>query len=1097
MRQMPLLNKKIMTMANNNNKPKKYWRGLPELYQSEEFLKNAENEFAEELPIGENDSESLKTTRRDFLKLMGFSTAAVALASCEAPVNRVVPYVVKPEEIIPGVPNYYASTFYDGHDYASILVKTREGRPIKVDGNELSSINKGKSTARVQASVLGLYDGARLTAPLINGKSATWKEIDVQIKKLLSEGSVRLLTSTVISPSLKALINELSSTVSDFKHVVWDEVSYSAIRSAHQKLIGKSIIPEYHFDKAKVIVGVACDFLGTWLNPVEFSREYALNRKISKKAPEMSRHFHFESNMSLTGANADYRYMVKPSEFGKVLVAIYNKIAEKVGASKLADAQITDKNILSAIDKVSNELLANKGQSLIVCGVNDENLHALTIGINQLLENYGKTVDTSITYNLKSGSDADFLALVDEMKAGKVKTLITYQVNPVYSAPAFTNFADAYNKVNNKIHASNYLDETAQKANIVLANHHYLESWGDANPKTGIYTLQQPAIRPVFSQPKYEGTRQFEDNLLIWLNKSEDYYTYIRNYWKNNIFTLQNKDADFETFWVNSLHDGVFETSSTPVLFEETKKANKNQKSEQKEETSVPKVDISEFAGKALQAKSADFELFIYEKVGMGNGNQSNNPWLMELPDPISKAVWDNYITVALEDMDKFGFDKMLRQDKDGSIATITLNGITVEVPVLPQPGQKPGTIGLALGYGRNASSLKVANNVGVNAYPFIQNNDGHFVTVASGVKITNTGKTHEFSQNQLQHTVMGREEWILREASLPEFKEKDKEAFNPLVALHTAEGKKPVTEVDLWDQHPRPNHKWGMTIDMNACIGCSACVVACSVENNVHVVGKEEVRKSRDMFWLRIDRYYSSDMTRKKAEEEHIGYKEMNLEMEFPSANPKVTFQPIMCQHCNHAPCETVCPVLATSHSNEGLNQMTYNRCVGTRYCANNCPFKVRRFNWFNYAENWRFKDVNPAAQELSRMVLNPDVVVRSRGVIEKCSMCQQRIQAGKLQAKKEGRKLQDKDIQTACQQACPTNAIIFGDLNDENSEVNAWRQNERNYLLLEELGIRPTVSYLMKVRNVDEPLLDWNEELWLEKKEEKSEHKEETQHS
>ncbi|MEW6774141.1 MAG: TAT-variant-translocated molybdopterin oxidoreductase [Bacteroidota bacterium] len=1073
-------------MSNNNHKPKKYWRGLPELTQSEEFLKQHENEFAEELPLGENE-ESIKTTRRDFLKLMGFSTAAVALASCEAPVNRVVPYVVKPEEIIPGVPNFYASTFYDGHDFASILVKTREGRPIKVDGNELSPINKGKSSARVQASVLGLYDGARLKAPLLNGKSASWKEIDAAVKKALSEGSVRLLTSTIISPSLKALIQELSSTINDFKHIQWDEVSYSSIRSAHQKLLGKNIIPEYHFDKAKVIVSVACDFLGNWLNPVEFSREYTLNRKVSKESAEMNRHYHFESNMSLTGANADYRYRVKPSEFGKVLVALYNAIAEKTGNTKLSDAGISDKNLLTSINKIAQHLVENKGQSLVLCGINDENLQALTIGINQLLDNYGKVIDTNIIYNLKSGSDADFLALIDEINAGKVKTLITYQVNPIYSAPAFTKFEDAYSKVTNKIHASNYLDETAQKSNIVLANHHYLESWGDAHPKTGIYTLQQPTIRPVFSAPKYEGTRQFEDNLLIWTNKSEDYYTYIRNYWKNNIFTLQNKDADFETFWVNSLHDGIFETSSNtlPVANSEakSKKEETKEQKEQEESTSNEKISLSEFASAALSVKGSDFEIVLYEKVGIGNGNQANNPWLMELPDPISKVVWDNYITVALEDMDKFGFEKMLRQDKDGSIATLELNGIKIEVPVLPQPGQAPGTIGLALGYGRNAETLKVAHQKGVNAHPFIQNNKGHFSTVAFGIKLSNTGKKHEFAQNQLQHTVMGREEWILREVSLPEYKQKDKEAYNPTVALITAEGKKPVTEVDLWDAHPRPNHKWGLTIDMNACIGCSACVVACSVENNVHVVGKEEVRKTRDMFWLRIDRYYSSDMTRKKAEEEGIGYKEMNLEMENPSANPKVTFQPIMCQHCNHAPCETVCPVLATAHSTEGLNQMVYNRCIGTRYCANNCPFKVRRFNWFNYAENWRFKDVNPAAQELSRMVLNPDVTVRSRGVIEKCSMCQQRIQAGKLQAKKEGRKLQDKDIQTACQQACPTNAIIFGDLNDENSEVVAWRKNDRNYLLLEEIGIRPTVSYLLKVRNVDEPLLDWNEELWYEK--------------
>ncbi len=1065
---------------------KRYWKGLPELYQSEEFIKSAEKEFEEELPLDETSPS--KTTRRDFLKIMGFSTAAVALASCETPVTRAVPYVVKPEEIIPGVPNYYASTFYDGHDYASILVKTREGRPIKVDGNELSSINQGKSTARVQSSVLGLYDGARLTSPLSDGKASNWKDIDEKVKKAVSEGSVRLLTASVISPSLKSLIGEWSATITDFKHITYDEVSASAIRSAHQQLIGKNILPDYHFDKAKVIVGVACDFLGTWINPTEFSREYAQNRKVSKAHPEMSRHYHFESNMSLTGANADYRYMVKPSEYGKVLVALYNTIAQKTGATALSgDTTFTNKDITKYINKVTEELFAAKGQSLVVCGINDENLQALTIGINQLLDNYGKTVDAENPYNLKQGNDADFIALVEEMNAGKVKTIIVYQANPIYTAPASLKFADAYAKVNNRIVSSCYLDETAQKSNIILANHHYLESWGDANPKKGIYSLQQPIIKQIFSKPKYEGTRQFEDGLLAWAGKSEDFYSYIRNHWKTNLHNLQTKDADFETFWVNTLHDGIFETSLTAPAQVETKKK-EDKKTETKavakeEVTSTERKTIDAFAQKALSVKAADYELVVYEKVGIGNGTQSNNPWLMELPDPISKIVWDNYITVSLSDMDKLQFNKMLRQDKDGSVASIDLNGVQTEVPVIPQPGQTPGTIGLAIGYGRNITNAKVANNIGVNAYAFRQVADKQISAVAYGVKITNTGKDYEFSSNQIQHTIMGREEWILREASLPEFKEKDKEAFNPTVALLTAEGKKPVTEIDLYDQHERPNHKWGLTIDMNACIGCAACVVSCSVENNVAVVGKEEVRKVRDMFWLRIDRYYSSDMTRTKAEEEHVGAKEMYLEMENASANPKVTFQPMMCQHCNHAPCENVCPVLATSHSTEGLNMMTYNRCVGTRYCANNCPFKVRRFNWFNYIDNYRFTGINPANTELGRMVLNPDVIVRTRGVIEKCSMCQQRIQAGKLDAKKAGRKLQDKDINTACQQACPTNAIVFGDLNNEESEVTKWRKNERNYFLLEDLGVRPTVSYLLKVRNQEEPLLyEWNEELKIE---------------
>jgi molybdopterin-containing oxidoreductase family iron-sulfur binding subunit len=416
----------------------------------------------------------------------------------------------------------------------------------------------------------------------------------------------------------------------------------------------------------------------------------------------------------------------------------------------------------------------------------------------------------------------------------------------------------------------------------------------------------------------------------------------------------------------------------------------------------------------------------------------------------------------------------MLRQDIDGSVIELTANGVTVKVPVYPQPGQAPGTIGLAVGYGRKAETMKVANGVGVNAFPMMSMINDSIQPIVTNVSMKDTGEEHRFSATQIQHTIMGREEFLLREVSLKEFKENDKNVWNPPVELTVhGGGKKHVNEVDLWAAHPRPGHKWGMSIDMNLCFGCGACVVACTSENNVAVVGKLEVSRVREMHWLRIDRYYSSDMNLEKGHEEGLGSKQTYIEMENPSANPQVTFQPMMCQHCNHAPCETVCPVLATSHSTEGLNMMTYNRCIGTRYCANNCPFKVRRFNWFNYNGNEVFSDVNPAQQELGRMVLNPDVVVRSRGVMEKCSMCQQRLQAGKLEAKKAGTPLKDGAIKTACQAACSTGAIIFGDLNDPESQVSKERADERTFFLLEDVGVKPTSSYKVKVRNQDEPIL------------------------
>ena len=679
-------------------------------------------------------------------------------------------------------------------------------------------------------------------------------------------------------------------------------------------------------------------------------------------------------------------------------------------------------------------------------------------------------------------------------------------------------------KVPVKISLASTFDETAQLADYVCPDHNWLESWGDANPVRGHYSLQQPTINPIFSQPRYQGTRQAQDTFLKWAGVKTDYLTYLQAYWQNHVYPMQGKYGDFYSFWSNSLHNGLLhihfakvadpviepmakDSSGKPLMTgvativadsmglvkEEKKEAKEDKKAILADEAKkTPEVDYNAAASKALAAKGGTWEITVYEKVGLGNGNQSNNPWLHELPDPISKVTWDNYITMHPEDVHEQKFSEMLRQDVDGSVATLTVNGVSSEIPVYPQPGQAKGTIGVAIGYGRKVDSYKVSKQAGIeggtNAFEFLSVINDTIQNISADVTITDAKKVHQFAATQIHHTIMGREEQLLRETSLAQYKE-DAASNNPKAFIHTNQGERPIEEVDLWASHPRPDIKWGMVIDMNTCIGCAACVVACTAENNVPVVGKDEVRRTRDMAWLRIDRYYTSDMTRKKAEEEHVGARRMYLDMENPSFNPKVTFQPIMCQHCNHAPCETVCPVLATSHSTEGLNQMTYNRCIGTRYCANNCPFKVRRFNWFNYAGNPDFTDINPSQQDLGRMVLNPDVVVRGRGVMEKCSMCQQRLQAGKLEAKKAGTPVKDGAIQVACQQACPTNAISFGDMNDKTSVVSKDIENERNYVLLEEVGIKPNVSYLVKVRNQEEKIL-----LEAEEKDEKegAEHKE-----
>ncbi len=1080
-------------VTNTNSSPSgrsggavKYWKGLEELNNSPEFVQKAENEFAEQVPLEEflgdnNLAIGGGTNRRDFLKFLGFSVTAASLAACETPVNKAIPYVVRPEEITPGVANWYASTYYDGNDYAALLVKTREGRPIKIEGNELSKITMGGTNARIQASVLSLYDSSRLTGPQSNGSSATWiltdKEIAAKLNSITAKnGNIRILSSSIISPSTKAAIAEFTAKYPTTKVVMYDAVSYSGIAKANEQTFGKSFVPSYSFDKAEVIVSIAADFLANWLSPIEYAKQYATLRRVSKEHTKMSKHFHFESNLSLTGANADEREPVKVSEQGKVAVNLYNAVAKLVGGATLSSSSLSCD---ATIAKAAKELVENKGKSLVIAGSNDVYIQLVVNGINQMLDNYGKTIDIENTNLTRQGDDADFTALVADMAAGKVDALITYNTNPVYTAPASLKFADAYNKVGLRISLADRADETASLATYICPDHHYLESWNDFNPKKGHYSLAQPTISPLFTQPRYEGTRQAQESLLIWAGITADYHSFIQKTWTERVFPMQGKYMMFAEFWNNSLHDGAIEVGTGDEVIKKEEKADDkkkgNKKEEKKEEKKeIAKVDLNDAAQKLNAAKGGEFELALYEKVGIGNGNQANNPWLQELPDPISKITWDNYVTMSPADMEK-KYKLMKRQDREASIVNVTVNGVTVKLPVVPQPGQAKGTIGIALGYGRDKAG-KLSTNTGVvgqNVYPFVQIANGTLIYASLDAKIESTTEVTELAVTQIHHTMMGRE--IVRVTSLEDYK-KDPTAGNHPEMMYTNSGKVNPATLDLWNEHEKLGHRWGLTIDLNSCIGCGSCVVSCTAENNVAVVGKEMVMKTREMHWLRIDRYYSTNwpsevaQAKEKADEKGVGSIDMYLDMENPSVeNPKVVFQPIMCQHCNHAPCETVCPVLATNHSSEGLNAMAYNRCVGTRYCANNCPFKVRRFNWFNYNESPDFK-INPTQDDLGRMVLNPDVVVRSRGVMEKCSMCVQRVQAGKLEAKKAERKLADGDIKLACAQSCPTNAILFGDLNDENSAITKLRkEDERNYFILEELGIKPTVSYLTKVRNCE----------------------------
>ena len=1024
------LEKEIIKMATK----KTYFQGLGELVNNPELEKFQKNEFAEQLPteafLGDDEklSES-STSRRDFLKFLGFSTAAASLAACEAPIQKIIPFVVKPEETIAGEANWYASSFYDGNDFASLLIKNREGRPIFLKTNDLC--DKGGINARVQASVLNLYDSARLQSPLANGEEASWSTIDASIVKGLNAAKeagkqVVLLSSTIISPSTKAVIKEFASKY-NAKHISYDVLSASAMLDANLESYGTRSLPTYHFDRADVVVSFAADFLGDWLD-TGHGKDYATKR--NPKAATMSRHFQFESNLSMTGANADYRTPVKASEMGLALVNLYNLIATKAGASTVI---VATSDYSTQIQKAANDLWKAKGKSLVVAGGNDKNTHLVVNAINDLLSNTSSTIDFTKRSNLKQGNDTDIATLISDMEAGKVGAVIAYNVNPVYNLAQGAEFASALAKVDLSVTFAEKKDETAVVMNFVCPDHNYLESWGDANPYTGINALVQPTINPLFN------TRQAQASLMTWTGLGADFYSFVKNYWNKNILG--------STSWNTALHDGVFMTSAS--------------------ENSVSyKGSISSAATSLAKMSGDSIDLVLYSKIAIGSGEFANNPWLQELPDPITKNTWDNYLTISPRYAKELGFENenISNGALNGDIADLTVNGVTLRVPVLIQPGQAYKTLGLAVGYGRNGSG-KAGDGIGVNAFVFANN----FNTTHSGATLVKVvDAVHEFASTQLHHTMMGRDR-IVKETTLEAFLN-DPTSGNEQMMLATHKGPKAPEKVTLWEEHDRDVHWWNLSIDLNSCTGCGACVIACHAENNVPVVGKQEIRNSRDMHWLRIDRYYSSDMTAESAEEDDVSTIDKFLAMEVASTSEtlKVVFQPVMCQHCNHAPCETVCPVAATSHSREGLNHMAYNRCVGTRYCANNCPYKVRRFNWFNYADNEDFDFY--LNDDLGKMVLNPDVVVRSRGVMEKCSMCVHMLQKVKLDAKKDGRKLRADEAQTACSIACDTGALTFGDVLNEESKVFTASKDPRAYHLLEELNTQPSVWYQTKVRNVTE---------------------------
>lgn len=1075
--------------------------------------------------------EGSEHSRRDFLKYMGFSvTAATVAASCEIPVKHAIPYVIKPEEIVPGVATYFASSIVQGGDVLPALVKTREGRPIKIEGNpgtvEEPTFTMGGTHARSQAAVLDLYDTNRIVSPGVvaeyidsatkksekERKAAmkesflTWQELDKMMMEGLT-GNIRIVSHTNNSPTFKAAVDAFKAKYSGAQWVQYDPISSSAQIEANRASYNLPYLPIYRFDRAKCIVGIEADFLATWISPVEYSDGYARNRKVTDADIEsgaektMSTHIQFESRMSLTGSNADHRVLIKPSEWAAAVGLLYREVAGLTGASATS-LNFTPKFSWAlaeqCIKDTAKKLVENNRQALVVCGINDTNIQQVVNAINDMLGARGNTVILSETEHSKQkqGNDTAATQLVQDMKNGSINGIIICgNANPAYDLPGTlaSEFATALPKVNISVSTNSSVDDTTALCKFIAPDNHNLESWGDVEPRSGEVYVVQPTIARLFN------TRATGESLLVWAGQPQSYLDFMKKIWKDTVFPRQTEYMTFQSFWNNTLHKGwvslsgdAIEAPVANVVPEESTEdaAPVEGGVDVMEQPAAPvaSTGLSAAVAALSQGAAGAIEVTFYESIQLGAGQFANNPWLQEMPDPVMRTTWDNFLQIPLE-WDGGGAYASLADLNDGDLAKISINGESYELPVFRTFGQMANTVSIALGYGRERAG-KAGSKVGVNVFPAVSNN---FRYMAKAEMPAYSGHDDLFACVQMHHTYGLTTKDESGNVVMHEYATGDKKPFNideeiegfqgalieRSVFFHSTAAKVKEDVVKLAKKrsdyqhlnekglYPDRNevygmgHHWAMSVDLATCTGCGACTVACMAENNVPVVGKFEVNKVHEMTWLRIDRYFYGDQT-----------------------TPNAVYMPMMCQHCDNAPCENVCPVAATNHSSEGLNQMTYNRCIGTRYCANNCPYKVRRFNWLDYTSADIFPsnevDMNRDLEDkdeyiymndnLTRMVLNPDVTVRSRGVIEKCSFCVQRLQEGKLAAKMEGRRLRDSDVQPACVQACPTGGIVFGDDNNPNSDVYKLQRTKRSYIALEETNIRSSVNYLMKVTNRDE---------------------------
>jgi MoCo/4Fe-4S cofactor protein with predicted Tat translocation signal len=1003
-------------MSKNNQQT--YWRSLNELARNEEYKKFVTREFPE-------NADELKEgySRRNFLQIMGASIALAGFAACRKPVSKIVPFTNMPEYMVPGKPVYYATSIPSTGYVTGLVVETNSGRPTKIEGNELHPSSKGATNLFQQAAILGLYDPDRSRGVRNNGALSSWESFVSELNSNLSETSrIAFIGESNSSLTLNRLRQQ---ALARFGNAQW--VTYEPFGEENQLLgskiaLGRKLRVASNLQHARVIISLDADFMGSGADNVRNIRSFAEGRKINSTEDSINRLYVVESNLSLTGSNADHRLRLKPSQIKPFLVALAALFSNEFSSLRGFAGTTNDFSEHEWVNILGEELLNNQGSSLLMAGADhDAETHALVAAINIALGNAGNTVDyLELPHTVEDDQHAKFISVVNGMRNGQFDAVIMLGTNPVFTAPTGIDFAGALRNVPLSVHLADYVDETSRLVTWHINRAHFLEYWGDGYDFMGTPSVIQPMIQPLFN-----GKSEIEVLGAVVAGESISGSDAVKDTWKpilGNGF-----DARWSTLLHDGLHSGLTFRNAAPSMAQGFSSA------------------ITGIIRSANTTSAAgSIEINIKPDATLWDGRYANNGWLMELPDPMTKITWDNVALVSPTTAEKLGISKKKFGDTKTSVIRLQVDGVSLELPAWILPGHADDVITVNAGYGRSDIG-RVADGVGVNVYPLLASTNSFYRTSTS---VTLSAGRYDIASVQDHHSLEGRP--IIREASIDEYR-KDPRFAADMVYVP---GKKGDSEfaVALFTPQSYPNHEpqWGMTIDLTSCIGCGVCTIACQAENNIPVIGKEEVRRGREMHWMRNDRYFSGD----------------------EYGDVKVLHQPVTCVHCELAPCEQVCPVAATTHSDDGINQMTYNRCIGTRYCANNCPFKVRRFNFFNYPLEYLTSGDDP---EVIQMAMNPDVSIRFRGIMEKCTYCVQRISRAKIATKLEtGNSIKPADgmVKTACQQACPANAITFGDLTDSNSVVSKAKRNERNYVVLEELNIRPRTTYLAKIRNTNEKL-------------------------